>query len=353
MARTRILVMAVWIGLAAGAAMAGPRDDLWKQVNDAIDKGLPKTADRGTGADHPRGLGGPGVRRGDQGHLHEDRPGGPDPGRQAGGDDRPAPGRDRHGPGADEARHGGGPGPLVLAVLPAESLAVHAADRRPPSRRARTSPPGTWPASWRRSTSTSRWPWRPRQTLKAIADRRVGRPDREGDRAGHVPADALRLPGLRGPVVLQLRRAGRGPAAGRLRDHGRQPDLRARGGVPRLGAADLGHARPPSSRPSGSTRPCWPSIRTTRTRPRSSTPICSGSTFGYNQAVGPEKADLYMAALERFVEPVAGARDRRPGPVRVGQRAVRAGELRRGAEPWPIGDGRPIPPASAASSATT
>jgi len=36
--------MAVLIGLVATVAMAGSRDDLWKQVDDAINKGLPKTA---------------------------------------------------------------------------------------------------------------------------------------------------------------------------------------------------------------------------------------------------------------------------------------------------------------------
>lgn len=44
MARTRMLAVAMWIGLVAGAAVAGERDDLWKQVNEAINKGLPKTA---------------------------------------------------------------------------------------------------------------------------------------------------------------------------------------------------------------------------------------------------------------------------------------------------------------------
>jgi len=44
MTRVRTLLATVIIGLLAVAAMGGPRDDLWKQVNDAINRGLPKTA---------------------------------------------------------------------------------------------------------------------------------------------------------------------------------------------------------------------------------------------------------------------------------------------------------------------
>ena len=38
------MIAAVVGGLVATVATAGPRDDLWKQVNDAINKGLPQTA---------------------------------------------------------------------------------------------------------------------------------------------------------------------------------------------------------------------------------------------------------------------------------------------------------------------
>ncbi|MBP7052019.1 MAG: hypothetical protein KBE65_13475 [Phycisphaerae bacterium] len=44
MKRIRILTVAALIGVLACAAAAGERDDLWKQVGQAIDKGLPKTA---------------------------------------------------------------------------------------------------------------------------------------------------------------------------------------------------------------------------------------------------------------------------------------------------------------------
>ena len=44
MKRIRILLVAALIGVLATAAMAGERDDLWKQVTDAINKGLPQTA---------------------------------------------------------------------------------------------------------------------------------------------------------------------------------------------------------------------------------------------------------------------------------------------------------------------
>ncbi len=44
MKRIRILTAVLVLGVAASVSMAGPRDDLWKQVNDAIGKGLPKTA---------------------------------------------------------------------------------------------------------------------------------------------------------------------------------------------------------------------------------------------------------------------------------------------------------------------
>ena len=44
MTRARTLLATVIIGLLAVAAMGGPRDDLWKQVDDAINRGLPKTA---------------------------------------------------------------------------------------------------------------------------------------------------------------------------------------------------------------------------------------------------------------------------------------------------------------------
>ncbi len=40
----RMLVVAAVVGILASVAWAGPRDDLWKQVTDAINKGLPQTA---------------------------------------------------------------------------------------------------------------------------------------------------------------------------------------------------------------------------------------------------------------------------------------------------------------------
>ncbi|MEN6575688.1 MAG: alpha-2-macroglobulin family protein [Phycisphaerales bacterium] len=44
MRRVRILIVAALIGVLACAATAGERDDLWNQVDKAIDSGLPKTA---------------------------------------------------------------------------------------------------------------------------------------------------------------------------------------------------------------------------------------------------------------------------------------------------------------------
>ncbi len=44
MKRIGILTVLVVLGIVANVCMAGPRDALWSQVDDAIDKGLPKTA---------------------------------------------------------------------------------------------------------------------------------------------------------------------------------------------------------------------------------------------------------------------------------------------------------------------
>ncbi len=44
MKRLQILILAIILGIGVGVCMAGPRDALWDQVDDAIDKGLPKTA---------------------------------------------------------------------------------------------------------------------------------------------------------------------------------------------------------------------------------------------------------------------------------------------------------------------
>ncbi|MEN6337859.1 MAG: MG2 domain-containing protein, partial [Phycisphaerales bacterium] len=44
MARKRVWVMAVLIGLVTTVAIGASRDDLWRQVDEAINKGLPKTA---------------------------------------------------------------------------------------------------------------------------------------------------------------------------------------------------------------------------------------------------------------------------------------------------------------------
>ena len=56
---------------------------------------------------------------------------------------------------------GGHPGQLVLALLPAQPLAVHAADGHGRARRARISPPGTCRGCSPRSTSTTSRPWPP------------------------------------------------------------------------------------------------------------------------------------------------------------------------------------------------
>ena len=44
MKRLQILITAIILGIGVGVCLAGPRDALWDQVDDAIDKGLPKTA---------------------------------------------------------------------------------------------------------------------------------------------------------------------------------------------------------------------------------------------------------------------------------------------------------------------
>lgn len=44
MNRVKTLIVTFFIGLSAAAAMGGSRDDLWKQVEEAIGKGLPQTA---------------------------------------------------------------------------------------------------------------------------------------------------------------------------------------------------------------------------------------------------------------------------------------------------------------------
>ena len=74
--------------------------------------------------------------------------------------------------------------------------------------------------------------------LKATPVAGLRRPAAEGHRAGQLPADAVRFPGLQRAGVLQRRRTGRGQGRGCLRPDGRQPDLRAGRGVRRLGGPD-------------------------------------------------------------------------------------------------------------------
>ena len=116
--------------------------------------------------DHPGRAQGQGLCRGRQGHRPEDRPGRQHPGQQAGGEDHPPGGRDRQGAEGDGAGAGYPAGRLVLALLPAEPLALHAAHRHRRSSRARISPPGTCRACSPRSTSSSKRPSRPRRSSR-------------------------------------------------------------------------------------------------------------------------------------------------------------------------------------------
>ena len=130
---------------------------------------------RAASADPRRRDGRKELPRGHQGHRPQDRPGRHHPGQQAGREDHPPGRRDRQGPGRDAAHAGGHPGRLVLAVLPAQPLAVHAAHARPGHPvlrvRARISPPGTCRGSSPRSTSTFKRPWPPRSNSKRSPSR--------------------------------------------------------------------------------------------------------------------------------------------------------------------------------------
>ena len=145
---------------------AGPRDAQWKQVEDSHQEGPAQDRHHQPRAHHPGRAQGQGLRRGGEGHRREDRAGRQHPGQQAGGEDHAPGGRDREGAEGNGAADGYPAGRMVLAVLPAEPVALHAAHRHRPPSRARTSPPGTCPACLRRLTSSSRRPSRRRRFSK-------------------------------------------------------------------------------------------------------------------------------------------------------------------------------------------
>ena len=179
-----------------------------------------------------------GLSRGHQGHRPQDRPGRQHPGQQAGREDHPPGGRDRQGPRGNAAGDGSHPGRLVLALLPAEPLAVHAADGHGRPRRARISPPGTCRASWPRSTSISPRPWPPRSN-----SRRSRSPSTTTCWTKGTLPDSYRptLYDFLAHEALEFYTPGEqagGQGGRRLRAVGRQPDLRAGRGVRRLEAED-------------------------------------------------------------------------------------------------------------------
>ena len=191
-----------------------------------------------------------------------------------------------------------------------------------------------------RSTSSSARPSPTRRNSRPDPIAAVQRPAGKGHDAGQLPAHALRFPRLRGPRVLHVGRAGGGQGRGRLRAVGRQPDLRPGRRVP-----GMGDRRPPTpirrrSRRSGSTRTCCRSTGTTETRRPSSTPTSGGLHFGYNKAFGEEKNARYKAALKRFVDDWGDHEISARARFALGERAAAGGRTGRGPQAGQAGRGR-------------
>ena len=126
--RPMFLTTVAILGSMAGTAQAGPRDAMWNQVNEAIQKGLPKTAIESLDPIYPKAMADKayaeaikaiGMKIALEGNIEGNKAEEKIIRLQA-EIDQAVP--------ADEAGDGGDPGPLVLAVLPAEPLAIPAAD---------------------------------------------------------------------------------------------------------------------------------------------------------------------------------------------------------------------------------
>ena len=80
MKKVGILAATIVWALAVNVSLAGSRDALWSQVQDAINQGLPQTAIKLLDQIIPGALRGSGLGGGHQGHLPENRRERRDPG---------------------------------------------------------------------------------------------------------------------------------------------------------------------------------------------------------------------------------------------------------------------------------
>ncbi len=158
--RFAICVLLLSVAAIPLAWAAGPRDQLWKEVDEAMKKGLPKTAIEkldpiieGAIEDkaYAEAIKAIGQKIALEGNIQGNKPEEKITRMQAEIDKAP---------GRDEAGDGGDPGQLVLALLPAEPLAVHAADANGGSAQRRFHHLGPAADLCARSTSSSqrRWP---------------------------------------------------------------------------------------------------------------------------------------------------------------------------------------------------
>ena len=164
-------------------------------------------------ANHRRRAAKQAIRRGHQGHLHEDRLRGEHPGEQAGGKNHAARGGTRGGAGGDEADDAGDSRRLVLALLPAEPLAFPAADadRRGAGEGFHDVGSAAHPRGDRQAVHRGAGE---REGAEGDAGRALRRPARQGQRARCVSPDGVRFPRARGAGVLPGGRAGRREGGG-------------------------------------------------------------------------------------------------------------------------------------------
>ena len=252
------------------------------------------------------------------------------------------------------AGDGGHPGPLVLALLPAEPLAVHAADGHRRSRPARISPPGTCRGSSPRSTSSSPRPWPARRQLKKTPDRRVRRPAGEGHRARHATGptlyDFLAHEALE---FYTLGRAGGGQGRRRLRAGGRQPDLRPGRGVRGLG----GRRRPTPSRRRVKAIRLYQDLLKFHAERRGQgglarrRPGAAGLRLQQGGRRGEERP--LQGGAEAVRRPAGATTRSRPGPGSTGPRCCSRKATWSRPTSWPSRAPRRSPTASAARCATT
>ena len=216
MYRTVVLLLVVVVLLQGAQAMAGKWDQQWKQVDEAVNKGLPKTAIerldpiiQGAMKEkaYPEAIKAIAKKIALEGNIQGNKP-----------EEKIA---------RLEAEIAKAPkemAPVMNAILadwywqllPAESLAIHAADRngRPAEQGFHHLGPA---AAVRRDRPAVRQGARAGGGAQGDPGGPVRRPFAEGHGAGHLAADALRLPRPPGVGVLRLGRAGGGQAGGCLR----------------------------------------------------------------------------------------------------------------------------------------